>query len=221
MSLAAADGVTVLLADDHAATRKGLRSILEADGFLVVAEADHALAAVAAAKNHMPRVCILDVAMPGGGIAAAERITRSVPGTHVIMLTVSSSREDLLDALRAGAAGYLLKSMDPERLPYAVRGVLAGEAAIPRDLVPKLLAELRNSRIGASGSLEAARLGLTEREAQVLGLLEAGLRTSEIASRLQISATTVRRHTSGLMRKLQAQSRQEAVAALRRIREAS
>jgi len=218
MTMAGQSAVTVLLADDHVATRKGLRSILEAEGFTVVAEADHALGAVAAAKNYSPRVCILDVAMPGGGIAAAERITRNLPGTYVIMLTVSSSREDLLDALRAGASGYLLKSMDPERLPHAVRGVLAGEAAIPRELVPKLLVELRNSH--SPVGTEAAKLGLTEREAQVLGMLEAGLATSEIASRLDISATTVRRHTSGLMRKLQADTRQDAVAALRRMRDA-
>ncbi len=186
---------TVLLADDHVATRRGVRSILEADGFSVVAEADNALEAVAAARSLSPHVCILDVAMPGGGIAAAERITRHVPGTYVIMLTVSSSRDDLLEALRAGAAGYLLKSMNPERLPHAVRGVLAGEAAIPRELVPKVLVELRNSSPGAAG-VEALRLGISEREAQVLALLEAGLSTAEVGVRLGISATTVRRHVS-------------------------
>jgi DNA-binding NarL/FixJ family response regulator len=212
------DAVTVLLADDHVATRKGLRSILEADGFRVVAETDNALAAVTSARALSPRICILDVAMPGGGIAAAERITRSVPGTSVIMLTVSGSRDDLLDALRAGAAGYLLKSMNPERLPHAIRGVLAGEAAIPRDLVPKLLAELRSSRLDGAGEIEASRLGLTEREVQVWALLDAGLGTAEIATRLEIAPTTVRRHTSGLMRKLEVSSRDQAVARLRALR---
>ncbi len=213
MTLDGTPQISVLLADDHVATRQGLRSILEADGFLVVAEAENALAAVAAAKTFAPRVCILDVAMPGGGIAAAERILRDAPDTHVIMLTVSSSREDLLDALRAGASGYLLKSMNPERLPHAVRGVLAGESAIPRDLVPKLVAELRNSQPGPP--VEARRLGVSDREAEVLVLLEAGLSTSEIADRLGISTTTVRRHASALMRKLGVRTRGEAIAAFR------
>lgn len=208
---------TVLLADDHVATRRGVRSILEADGFSVVAEADNALEAVAAARELSPHVCILDVAMPGGGIAAAERITRNVPGTYVIMLTVSSSRDDLLEALRAGAAGYLLKSMNPERLPHAVRGVLAGEAAIPRELVPKVLVELRNSAPAAAGA-EARRLGISEREAQVLALLEAGLGTSEVGVRLGISATTVRRHVSTVTSKLKVRTRAEAIAMLRQMR---
>jgi DNA-binding NarL/FixJ family response regulator len=209
--------ITVLLADDHVATRRGVRSILEEEGFRVVAEADNALAAVSAARSHEPDVCILDVAMPGGGIAAAERITRHVPGTHVIMLTVSGSRDDLIDALRAGAVGYLLKSMNPERLPHAVRGVLAGEAAIPRELVPKLLAELRSSPPG-SAAIVAERLGVSEREAQVLSLLDAGLATADIGARLGISATTVRRHASGAMRKLGAANRGEAIAILRQVR---
>jgi DNA-binding NarL/FixJ family response regulator len=211
---------TILLADDHVPTRRGLRSILEGDGFTVVAEADNALDAVDAAKRFMPAVCILDVAMPGSGIAAAERITHSVPDTKVILLTVSTSREDLLDSLRAGASGYLLKSMNPERLPAAVRGVMAGEAAIPRDLVPKLLEELRRMKRAGGSDIEASRLGLTRRETEVLGLLAAGLGTSEISSRLEISATTVRRHASELMRKMQVESRDEAVEMLRRLRSA-
>jgi DNA-binding NarL/FixJ family response regulator len=209
--------VTVLLADDHVATRRGVRSILESDGFRVVAEADNAIAAVAAARELSPMVCILDVAMPGGGIAAAARIRQNVPESRVIMLTVSGSRDDLLEALRAGAAGYLLKSMNPERLPHAIRGVLAGEAAIPRELVSKLLVELRNSSPGLTPA-EARRFGLSAREVQVLGLLEERHGTAEIASRLGISATTVRRHLSAAIRKLEVRDRTEAVDALRQIR---
>jgi DNA-binding NarL/FixJ family response regulator len=208
--------ITVLLADDHIPTRRGVRSILEAAGFRVIAEADNAIDAVAAARELAPRVCILDVAMPGGGINAAARINRDLPETRVIMLTVSSSREDLLESLRAGAAGYLLKSMNPERLPHAIRGVLAGEAAVPRELVAKLLAEFQNSSNG-SGAADR-RFGLSAREAQVLALLEANLGTAEIAARLEISATTVRRHLSQAVRKLQVRNRSEAVAELRRLR---
>ena len=217
MSLAAEPEVTVLLADDHVATRRGVRSILEADGFRVVAEADNAVAAVAAARELAPMVCILDISMPGGGIAAAARIRQNLPETRVIMLTVSSSRDDLLEALRAGAVGYLLKSMNPERLPHAVRGVLAGEAAIPRELVSKLLVELRNSSPGMT-PVEARRLGLSAREVQVLGLLEERHDTAEIASRLGISATTVRRHLSAAIRKLEVRDRAGAVAAMRELR---
>ena len=130
--------LTVLVADDHAPTRAGVRAALAEDGFVVVGEAAHADAAVDAARRERPDVCVLDIEMPGSGIAAAARITEELPGAAVVMLTVSRDDEHLFASLRAGAIGYLLKDMDPGRLGAALRGALSGEAALPRTLVARL-----------------------------------------------------------------------------------
>jgi CheY-like chemotaxis protein len=121
----------VVIADDHVPTRTGVRLALEQGDMLVCAEAPSAQAAVSAALRERPDVCLLDINMPGNGIKAAAEISARLPETAVVMLTVSSADEDIFDSLRAGARGYLLKDMDPARLPAALRGVLAGEAALP------------------------------------------------------------------------------------------
>ncbi|WP_339571101.1 response regulator [Pseudokineococcus sp. 5B2Z-1] len=135
--------VRVVVVDDHAALRGGVRAALEADGFTVVAEGATARRAVELAVEHEPDVLLLDVHMPGSGVAAAQEVSRRLPGTAVVMLTASQDEEDLLGSLRAGARGFLLKDMDPARLGAALRGVLAGEAALPRALVARVLEELR------------------------------------------------------------------------------
>ncbi len=112
-------------------------------GFRVLAEAADATGAVEAVLRERPDACLLDVRMPGGGIEAAVRLAELAPDTAVVMLTVSASAEDLLAALRAGARGYLPKDMSPDRLPAALRGVLRGEAALPRTFVGRMLQELR------------------------------------------------------------------------------
>ena len=109
--------LTVLLADDHPAVRAGVRAALESGGLIICAEVGNAEDAVEAAAKHRPDVCLLDVRMPGGGIWAAKEISDRVEETIVVMLTVSSAQEELFEALRAGASGYLLKDMDPTRLP--------------------------------------------------------------------------------------------------------
>jgi DNA-binding NarL/FixJ family response regulator len=121
----------VLIADDHPPTRAGVRLALERAGFIICAEAWTAARAVELAMQEQPDVCLLDVHMPGGGIAAAGAIAERVPATSIVMLTVSQEDEDLFNALRAGASGYLLKTTDPGRLPHALEGVLRGEAALP------------------------------------------------------------------------------------------
>jgi len=123
-----------VLADDHAATRLGVRLALEDAGFRVVAEAADAREAVDAALEHRPDLCLLDVYMPGLGIAAAAELAEALPDMPVVMLSVSDTDEDLFEALRAGACGYLLKDTDPQRLPHALRAVLNGEAPLPRVL---------------------------------------------------------------------------------------
>jgi DNA-binding NarL/FixJ family response regulator len=199
--------LTVLLADDHAPTRAGVRAALE-DGFDVVAEADTADTAVDRALDARPDVCVLDVHMPGGGIAAAARIAEQLPETVVVMLTVSQEDEDLFAALRAGAAGYLLKDMDPGRLAFALRGVVDGEAALPRTLVARVVEEFRTAERRPSLPLVRRRgARLTSREWEVLELLRERRTTAEIAHRLGLSAVTVRRHIGSILAKLRVPDR--------------
>ena len=204
--------ISVVLADDHAAVRAGIRLALAGEGFNVVAEAADGPSAVDAALREQPDIALLDVNMPGGGIKAAEEIAAALPRTTVVMLTVSRNDDDLFAALRAGAAGYLLKDTDPGRLPFALRGVLEGEAALPRGLVARLIDEFRTR--GKRRRLPLMRqrgVELTEREWEVLEFLHDGLTTAEIAERLSISPVTVRRHVSEILKKLRVTSREEAI----------
>jgi DNA-binding NarL/FixJ family response regulator len=200
--------LTVLVADDHAPTRAGVRAALGDGGFTVVAEAACADATVEGALRERPDVCLLDIHMPGGGIAAAARIAERLPATAVVMLTVSREDEDLFAALRAGAVGYLLKDMDAARLAPALRGVVAGEAALPRTLVARVVAEFRSAERRPSLPLVRRRgARLTAREWEVLELLRERRTTAEIAHRLGLSAVTVRRHVSSILAKLRVPDR--------------
>ena len=205
-----------VVADDHAPTRAGVRAALEADGIAVCAEVADAPAAVAAVQEHRPDVALLDIHMPGNGIAAAAAIRRALPETAIVMLTASASDADLFDALKAGARGYLLKDIDPDRLAGALRGVMEGEAALPPALVTRLMEEFRRRETGARVPLLGKRrVELSEREFETLELLRDGLTTAEIAARLFVTPATVRSHVSAVLRKLQVTTRQEAVALLR------
>ena len=209
--------VRVVIADDHAPTRLGVRMALEEVGFEVVAEASTAPTAVAAALEHRPDVVLLDVHMPGSGIAAARTLSVELPDTPVVMLTVSRDDDDLFEALRAGARGYLLKDIDPERLPHALRGVLAGEAALPRGLVARLVEAFRDG--GTTGRSTTLLAGLSTREREVLTLLGAGLTTQQIAQRLFVAPVTVRSHISVVLKKLQVPDREAAIRLLDRQRD--
>lgn len=200
----------VLLADHHEAMRRGVRAVLEDAGFEVVAEAADADGAVEAALRERPDVCVLDARIPGGGIPAAAAIARRLAETRVVMLSASADDADVFGALRAGASGYLLKGMDPQRLPAAIRGVLRGEAALPRTLTAQLIREFRGhddrSRLFGLGGEP-----LTDREREVLERLVEGCSSAEVARELRISPVTVRRHVSEVVRKLGASDRDEAV----------
>ena len=192
--------IRVVIADDHAPIRSGVVSVLEDAGITVCAEASDAAGALEAATRERPDVCLLDVHMPGGGIRAAAEITSALPGTAVVMLSVSAEDEDLLAALRAGALGYVLKNGRPLRIAEAVQAAAAGHGAIDATLVPRVLGELR-SRRSVTTSIPGLNLELTNRERDVLELLREGKTTSEIAYGLSISDVTVRRHISELVRK--------------------
>jgi two-component system nitrate/nitrite response regulator NarL len=211
------DVLRIVVADDHPPTRASVRDALEQHSCRVVAEAATAAEAVASAQEHRPDVCLLDINMPGSGIAAAAEITHTVPGVAVVMLTASRDDEDLFAALRAGASGYLLKDMDPARLAPALQGVLVGEAVLPRWLVLKVVEQFRATprrRIVLSNRSPAAQL--TEREAEVLDLMAAGLSTEEIAARLFLAQVTVRTHIAAVLKKLRVPDRKAAIRLARR-----
>lgn len=171
--------------------------------FEVVAEAPDAFAAIEAAVRAQPDVCLLDVHMPGGGVAATWEISARLPQTKIVMLTVSRDERDLFAALRAGAAGYLLKDMDPRRLPHALDDVIRGAAAMPRPLVAGLIREFRDrSPRRRTAVAEGPEAQLTSREWQVLDLVRQELSTAEIARRLVLSPVTVRTHINSILKKL-------------------
>ena len=202
----------VLLADHHPPSRAGVRQALEGKGFEICAEAVDAESAVEAAVRERPDVCLLEVELPGDGLAAAAQIASRLPASAVVMLTASAEDSDLFAALRVGASGYLLKDMNPERLPFALRGVMNGEAAVPRKLVARLIDDYRRRdrrlRVRSQGGPVAE---LTERESEVLDRMRARLGTAEIAEALSISQVTVRRHISEILKKLGVPDRESAL----------
>ncbi len=215
MSLATTQELpTVVTADDHPATRLGVRMALTRGGFRVTAEAADCDGAVEAVLAERPDVCLLDVRMPGGGIEAARRVKESGVKTSVVMLTVSQDSGDVLAALRAGAIGYLPKDTRPDRLPAALVGVLTGEAALPRALVPLVLRSLRAEGEPSTARVRVRGVELSARESEVLRLLRSGMKTAEISEALSLSPVTVRRHISAGVSKLGVANRDAAIRAL-------
>lgn len=212
---AAGEPIRVVLADDYARIRSQIREALEAGGCVVVGEAGTGEDAVRLADEHRPDVVLLDIHMPGDGIRAAREITNRLPGLPVVMLTQSVEEDDLFASLQAGAAGYLLKDMDPRGLPGALRGVLAGEGAMSPRLVARIMDEFRGptKRRFARGSPAAAKL--SSREWEIMQLLASGRSTQEVAQQLFLSPTTVRVHVSGVLRKLRVKDRKSAIRLLR------
>jgi DNA-binding NarL/FixJ family response regulator len=154
----------VVMADDHARMRTRIRQALEAGGCVVCGEGASADDAIALTLEHAPDVALLDIHMPGNGIAAAREIARTHPGTAVVMLTASAEDDDLFDSLRAGASGYLLKDTDPDVLVDALRGVLEGEAAMSRRLVGRIMEEFRSPATPRFARRSKASARLSARE---------------------------------------------------------
>ena len=205
--------IRVLIADDHVTTRWGVRDTLEErGGFDIVAEAADGDVAVLAARRTRPDVCLLDLNMPGGGVAAARAIRAELPDCVLLALTVSDDSTDVLAAVHAGFDGYLLKAMSAERLPDAIQGAMAGEVAMPRRLMRTVVTAARSR---PERSRHGSRARLTDRELDVLDLLAEGLTTKEAARRLGISPVTVRRHVSLIVAKLGVRDRDEALARTR------
>jgi two-component system NarL family response regulator len=204
--------IRVLVCDDHAVFRRGLAMVLEPEpDIVVVGEAGDGHEAIEQACESAPDVVLLDVRMPGtNGIAAARRLAVEVPSARVVMLTVSDTEEDLYDALKAGAVGYLLKELSIEEVADAVRAVAAGQSLVTPSMASKLLTEftvLANRVDG--GRLPGSLPRLTAREGQVLGGITRSLSNREIAAELIISENTVKNHVRNILEKLQLHSRHE------------
>lgn len=192
----------VLIAATHGAISRGFRIALEASGFRV-GEFPTARAVVDAALRMRPDVCLVDFHIAGGSTSVVEKITEGVPSARVVLLTDSVEETDLLAALKAGAAGSLPKDIEPRRLPIALRAILAGEPAVPRQQVYRLIEEIRRQQkrrrsVFASGQ----EVSLTRREMEVLEHLAAEHTTAEIAKALGTSPGTVRSHIHAVRNKL-------------------
>jgi DNA-binding NarL/FixJ family response regulator len=207
-------GATVVVADDHEGIRSTVVEALTGGGFDVVGEAADAKGAVDLVERHRPDACVLDVHMPGNGIDAAREISASWPETSVVMLTVSRDDDDLFEALRAGAVGYLLKGEPAEVTVERLRDVLAGEPVLSPGLALRVLDEFRRAPTRRLFVRGRGHITLSQREAQVFELLREGLRTDQIARRLYVAPVTVRSHVAAVLRKLNATDRAEAMRLL-------
>lgn len=216
---AAGDAIRVLICDDHALFRRGLTMVLESEeGVEVVGEAEDGADAVAKAEELAPDVVLMDVRMPRlSGIEATKAIAERVPTARILMLTVSDEEEDLYDAIKAGANGYLLKEISIEEVASAIRAVVNGQSLISPSMASKLLTEFTNLSKKADERQSVPTPRLTERELEVLKLIAAGASNKAIAQQLGISEATVKSHVSNLLSKLGLKSRTQA--ALHAIRE--
>jgi DNA-binding NarL/FixJ family response regulator len=196
--------IRVLVADDHPMFRAGVVSSLASHpDFEVVGEGSSADEAVKMAEQLQPDVCLLDIAMPGGGLIAAREITGNLPQIRVVMLTVSEDEDDLLAAMKSGASGYVLKGAAASELMNVLRTVNAGEVYVAPGLAWGLLREMSRPR---SAPLDE----LSGREREVLELVAAGLSNQEIGERLGLAEKTIKHYMTSILGKLRVRSRVEA-----------
>jgi DNA-binding NarL/FixJ family response regulator len=202
----------VLIADGNEATRSGTTGWLREHGFTVCAEASDGPGAVDAALDTHPDLSLIDGQLPGDGIAAAAEIAKHLPSVGILILTVSPGAAELFRALQAGVVGYLPKDTDPARLPVVLRQVAAGESAIPRFLVTRLVDEFRaRGKRRAFSRAGMRNVVLTRREWEILELMREGASTTDMANALLVSPVTVRRHVSAVLHKLGARDRESAI----------
>jgi DNA-binding NarL/FixJ family response regulator len=204
--------IRVLIVEDHDLFRQGLSLLLGEHGLMVVGEAANGVEAVDLACNLLPDVVLMDLHLPElSGIDATKQITALAPTTRVLVLTASGGESDVVDALLAGASGYLLKGASAETLVRGIRSTLDGASLLSPGIATGLLRHIRRDSEEASRDASLAEI-LSERELDVLRLLSAGKQNAAIAEELYVSVHTVRNHISNILAKLQIRNRTEATA---------
>ena len=209
------DRLRVLLVDDHDLFRTGLRNLLEEQGVQVVGEAASGSDALRIVREIAPDVVVMDLNMPGmSGVEATREITAIAPLTRVVVLTISDMDDDVMDAIVAGACGYLVKDSSIEELMRGINAAAIGESLISPPIASKVLQRMR--AVTLDQGAETIRAELSDRELDVLRLIANGKDNSEIAEALHISPKTVKNHISNILMKLQIENRiQAAVYAVR------
>jgi DNA-binding NarL/FixJ family response regulator len=207
------DTIRVLIADDQALFRRGLYVVLGTEEHIeVVAEAENGEEAIAKVEELAPDVVLMDVRMPRvNGIDAARQIRDISPSTKILMLTVSDEEDDLYEAIKAGANGYLLKEISVEEVAEAIRAVVQGQSLISPSMASKLINEFNSLAKKAEERQQYPAPTLTSRELEVLKLVAKGMSNREIADDLFISENTVKNHVRNILEKLHLHSRMEAV----------
>jgi DNA-binding NarL/FixJ family response regulator len=202
----------VMLVDDHALVRSAVRQALTAPDITVVGEAASADEALLLAPQLQPDLVLLDINLPGAdGLRLLRELGPRLPDTRIVMLTVSASRRDLLEAMRNGAAGYLTKDLSPEALQRAVRGIRSGDLPMSRGMAADVVQSLAaGHRRGGPTQTDNPLAALSDREQQVLRHLADGLTDREIATRLGISPRTVETHVGSILHKLGVRNRAQA-----------
>ena len=203
------DRIRIVLVDDHPLFREGVAMTLASKPeFEIVGQGVSADDAVRLAKDLLPDVILLDISMPGGGIAAARKIAVSCPVVKIVMLTVSEHDDDVLSALQAGARGYILKGVGAEELIGIVRAVDGGASYVSPDLAARLLVEAQSGI--APDAPPDPIAGLTAREEQILKLVSNGLSNKEVGRDLDLQEKTVKHYMTNILQKLQVRNRVEA-----------
>jgi len=210
------DELRVLVVDDHDLFRTGLRNLLEEEGVNVVGEAENGETAIRLASDLTPDVVIMDLNMPGaGGVETTRRLSSLTPLSRVVVLTISADDDDVMNAVMAGACGYLLKDSSIQELIAGIRAASEGESLISPQIAAKVLQRLRAQSKDADAA-EVIRAELSDRELEVLKLIANGKDNAQIARELFISPKTVKNHISNILMKLQIENRiQAAVYAVR------
>jgi DNA-binding NarL/FixJ family response regulator len=206
----------VLVVDDHDLFRTGLRNLLEEEGVNVVGEAENGEAAIRLASDLAPDVVIMDLNMPGaGGVETTRRLSSLAPLSRVVVLTISADDDDVMNAVMAGACGYLLKDSSIQELIAGIRAASEGESLISPQIAAKVLQQLR-AQSKDTDAAATIRAELSDRELEVLKLIANGKDNAQIARELYISPKTVKNHISNILMKLQIENRiQAAVYAVR------